>query len=851
MGTKTRYNFTLKAVTGDGNIFSRAVNPQYSKLALKYTLVSGEKYYDKKLDSEFIFVGDDFVFVHGLGIRTTFTMSVYEGAKKVVEGTFRKGDGKTDVDHKSFSVSLTLDDGYKKIKNGKNDEHDVIKMLKGEEVTANVKVYPLYQIYEYNQIHPNNVTHNLLNGTFTDFDVRGDSYGYETSLFNDKCAGSTDASLITDSHLRLGLVNYQAMHFMPSYCTMNITGSWGDYTVPAQWFGEYTNINSGQWEQIDNYKPNPWRSETDNAIKVVPGLDLNDWIYYLICRTILYKTDNLNMAVIMYMYLPAMVKDDNVIRPAFYSFEMCSRANAQSSWEVLARTAAAIYDRYTISSSINISEAEIHNADTLEYFGNDGTVAYMGIQSHDPYGNIGFFGLRGSFAYRSCFCRVLSYRRPALTYAFALDRSTDKIAPSSYAYRDGGNLDSYYNNVNTHQAIVASTRLSPNANRFNLQNNDGQYYQPPTDNEEYQPICAGAWLEGKSIWVKASLLQSLILSTVYTEPIEDFYELGDLIKRLLQKVDDSIVFEKDVEHSQFLFAANNPVTGLVNNKLLITQKSNLLRLHYDYPAWKGAITFEKLFSMLRNVFNCYYDIFKGNDGKWHLRIEHVLFYMNGLSYTPYSRNLINLKQWFDALNGKPQSFRSGNWQYDTATQASRYEFSWMDNQSDIFDGYPIIIPEEHMIFSEEKTEKCHVDAFSTDINFMLATSSDVSSDGFLLTEVVEDNGQLFVPEVTIVDAGRVFVVQNGNLSFVVLHPRYFVYNVYSKVVNINNGTMATISKVSRLRKNKVEFNCPAGVDITPHTLYRTSVGDGEVVELDVDLTSNKVSAELSYETETE
>lgn len=846
MNTVERYNFVLTAKKSDEGILTRAVRPQYDKLKLKYSRQANEMYYTRKLDNEFVFVGDDFTFISNLGIRTLFTLAVYEGSNKVVEGIFKKADGKTDVDHKQFTVTITMDDEFKAIKDKRTNEYDVIEMLKGKEKSVSLKLYPDYQLYEYNQEYPKNVTHNLISGSFSDFNVEGESFAYENELLNDLSAGESTGDL--------GGSHYEDIHFMPSYCTLNITGATG-YNLPSSWYGEYTNIGVGTWEWTDNYKPNPWGSGTVSQIKMYDTFELNNHIYYGICRMTLTKTGNPNKAIILYMFLPSPFQFDSGTWSACYAMELFERSNSTSPWVTLARSASAL-GNYHILQDLTLGSV-IHTITDLKDYGGSlyeiGDLPYRYLEGYQN-GNYFDFGLQGTISYRSCYCRNLYYyqiRQDSL--AFKIESDTDRLAPKSKAYKYGYILKTgNEGGERVETAFVTSSRLSSVKGDWEYQNSNGQYYLPPTDNKVYQPICVQAWTEARSVWVDAEILQGLLNLSPYVGTINDFYDLGDLIAALLHNIREDIVFEANEAHSQFFYAPTNPVTGLPNNQYLITQKSNLLQFTYDYPAWKGVITFDKLFTMLKNVFNCYYDIYKGDDSKWHMRIEHIMFYMNGRSYTQQSRRSFDLTTWYDAMNRREIAFRSNNWEYNSDSQASRYEFKWMDTQSNIFLGYPIIIPEEYLIFSEEKTEQRYVDSFSVDINFMLATSQEVSSNGFLLAEAFTNNeGELQVVEGVIEDAGRTYIAQNYTLSYVILHPRYFPYNVYSKVVNINNGLMATVHILSKLRRNSVTFNRPNGVTMNPLDLFRTLVGYGEVEGMTIDLTSNKVEAELNYETETE
>jgi hypothetical protein len=107
-----------------------------------------------------------------------------------------------------------------------------------------------------------------------------------------------------------------------------------------------------------------------------------------------------------------------------------------------------------------------------------------------------------------------------------------------------------------------------------------------------------SWYRGISLWVSAIEVRTVAGYTYRNRPwdvdislnkkkaiVNDFYTLGDAIKAVVNKIDENIVFVPDAEHSQFLFSPTNPLTGIQQGALYISQKSNILNLGYDYPAW--------------------------------------------------------------------------------------------------------------------------------------------------------------------------------------------------------------------------------------------------------------------------
>ena len=378
--------------------------------------------------------------------------------------------------------------------------------------------------------------------------------------------------------------------------------------------------------------------------------------------------------------------------------------------------------------------------------------------------------------------------------------------------------------------------------------NTNEFYAPPDNMQIWIPLYQESWHNGMSVWLADSYMTPDVLSYYSSEEsVADFYSLTDAIRAMLAEIDSSIMFLDDAAHSQFLNSPTNPVTGLEQGRLYITQKSNLLNLHYDYPAWKAPCKLQQVFTLLRNAFNCYYDVYVDANGQKHLRIEHLLFYMNGYGYTTSTMSLLNLNGIQDGRNLIPFSFLTNRWKYKTDSQPIRYEFSWMDTQSEAFAGFPIIVPEKYRIFTSDKKEDRAVDWFSTDFDFLLAAPSECSSDGFVLAET-ENMQSKRVTDIEISANGKTYTAQNGRCAFMWLHPHYMPYGFYSDEVLMNNEETPVVVQIAALTAyNEVSFRVPSGVKVTPMSEIVTECGAGVIEELDYDMTSSQYRATLNYD----
>lgn len=113
--------------------------------------------------------------------------------------------------------------------------------------------------------------------------------------------------------------------------------------------------------------------------------------------------------------------------------------------------------------------------------------------------------------------------------------------------------------------------------------------------------------------------------------------------------------------------------------------------------------------------------------------------------------------------------------------------------------------------------------------------------------VRHDSSSLMVPIVTVTSGARSYRLQNGYLSFFKLQEDYWYYDMPASTIEINGYTHAAIS-VSRNRKQTV--NVPLGdTDPNPVQLVRTGIGDGEIRQMNIRLTSRMAKIQLRYDTE--
>ena len=254
----------------------------------------------------------------------------------------------------------------------------------------------------------------------------------------------------------------------------------------------------------------------------------------------------------------------------------------------------------------------------------------------------------------------------------------------------------------------------------------GKYYVQPTvyPNPELYPISRQVW--GRmSYWFsfyrfdeadEIAGRKSFVLKNCYT--------LSSVISVLLNKIAPNITHDATVDYSAFLYGAN-PITG-INQTLLITPKSNVISAGYDQPAQKATITLKNVTDMLRDCFRCYWFI----DAQNRFRVEHIQYFRNGGSYSGSPVVGIDLTTQKVPRNGKEWAFARNQYKFDKPEMVARYQFGWMDDVTQLFEGFPIDIISKYV--NPDNIEQIDISKFTSDIDYILLNPGEISKDGFVL-----------------------------------------------------------------------------------------------------------------------
>lgn len=355
------------------------------------------------------------------------------------------------------------------------------------------------------------------------------------------------------------------------------------------------------------------------------------------------------------------------------------------------------------------------------------------------------------------------------------------------------------------------------------------------------PISRNSWANA-SLWYVYDSYYFLFekeLRKQYT--LRDSYSIAAVIKALLKKIDSSLKHEGTAEYSNFLYGSSVPIYPNSRFYVYITQKTNILKGEYDQPAQKAEISLEEVMKMLRDCFRCYWYI---EDGKF--KIEHISFFMRGGSYS-YNNNIqLDFTKLTDRFNKKLTSYFQSEVEYDKSDLNSRYEFGWMDDVTDLFGGVTIDIKSNYI--QKDKNEEINIQQFSSDIDYMLFNPSNFSDNGFALLCPIKNGSSLEIPivETQLIDEnGDQYdaIIQNFYASWAYL-VNFYMYDMPAQGIECNVLAGLHASAVKMCQKHTIKF--PTEEDLDKFELIKTSIGDGKIDEVSINMNTRTAKVKLMY-----
>lgn len=390
--------------------------------------------------------------------------------------------------------------------------------------------------------------------------------------------------------------------------------------------------------------------------------------------------------------------------------------------------------------------------------------------------------------------------------------------------------------------LTSSGRVSNEPTKWGRRD-DGKYYLPPNDTQSWIPV-------GRSQWVNTSIW-FLYDITIYNYEqagtkqftIKDTYPLSSVISVLLAQITPHVTHADAAAYSRF-FYDDSYVVGLASllngTRPYITPKSNILVGEYKEPAKKAPCTLKTIFDMLKNAYGCYWYI----DASNRLVLEHLHWFKNGGSYNLTPSVGYDLTSLENQPNEKKWAFGTNEYSFDKQDMASRYQYTWMDDTTEFFDGNPINVLSPFVM--QDKVEEINIANFTSDVSYMLLAPDNCSKDGFALLQAENDNGDWVLPVQLLNIGTTLYHLQNYFVSMRWLQRNLLTYDMPSWSITID-GTATTSAGIKRNKKQELSF--PVGTnDPDLLQLVKTYIGNGQYDKVSINLSSRTAKVTLKYNT---
>jgi len=373
---------------------------------------------------------------------------------------------------------------------------------------------------------------------------------------------------------------------------------------------------------------------------------------------------------------------------------------------------------------------------------------------------------------------------------------------------------------------------------------NGKYFTQPYDDTAYAPIARSKWMNTSDWFKPGTYTQGIDLSARYVYTLNDAYPIASVIGVLLGQVAPDILFDATSDYSEFLYGSGTTI-GSHHQNILITPKSNITAGEYQTPAMTAPVTLKTILDMLAKTFHLHWMIQSVDVGggviQKRLRIEHVEWFRRGGTYSGTQQIGMDLTAIKNVRNEKTWDYATSEYSFDKEEMPERYQFGWMDEVTTPFKGLAIEVLSPFV--DKGKIEEVNVSQFSSDIDLMLLNPNAISPDGFAV--MTSESGA--IPFVQTSLDNVVYKLQNGYLAFCMLQDPYWLYDMPAKSLKVN-GQARNALGVSRNKSQTV--NIP--YDTTEPNLQKlvtTGIGNGQIRQLSIRLTSRMAKVTLRYDTE--
>ena len=442
------------------------------------------------------------------------------------------------------------------------------------------------------------------------------------------------------------------------------------------------------------------------------------------------------------------------------------------------------------------------------------------------------------------YCRVLLPKQFDNSYQRSMDGDITDY-DSNYPYVSGVSLDRFAPKMK----MVVDKSVTPTEWGID---SEGTYFQYPILTASQQENGSSPIPIGQSHWERMSSwllsdddVNDLVDDFDATFILKDSYPIGSAIAVLLKEIDDNISFEDTQDYSMFLYSGamqelySYDFLGC-RNALHITPISNIKKTFYEQAAQRGEISLKQIFDMLRNVYNCYWFI----DSEKRLRIEHIVYFKNGNSYTsekPTPSIDVTIKK--NLPTGESWGFAQNTVEYETGKCPARYEFKWGDNCTYPFVGEPIDVKDIYLDASRK--ESVGIENFLADIDYIVSNPSGVSDDLFAVFEVNKSTKKVDILDVRLNDASPKYKIQNPYLSMIVAERFYYPFDLSGWKASAGQYEL-DVYKTKGIKKQTL--SCPLSLaEMRSIGVIRTELGNGTIDKLEAEINTLYAKNTIYYE----
>lgn len=376
----------------------------------------------------------------------------------------------------------------------------------------------------------------------------------------------------------------------------------------------------------------------------------------------------------------------------------------------------------------------------------------------------------------------------------------------------------------------------------------GAYYMPPYGpSVTFYPVSITQWPDKShygyylSIWFAYdSVITALDSHYRVAQVVSVAYTMTDVIKALIEANGLGVTFDSTSDYSLILFG-NTTTSNVLGGRSItpfLVAKANIINGDYRKVYPDPSITLGQIFSMLKNTMQIYWYL----DGS-KIRLEHRRYFDNGLSYSGAPVVGYDLTELMCPRSSRSWASGRNQYKYDKDEMPERYQFGWMDTVTKPFSGYPIVVNSDAV--EGGLIEEVTVENFTSDIDYMLTNPSGVSEDGFAIIGAILSGSNYLTPIVSQTTDNVAYSMQNGLMSYIYLHPVYWLDDMPAESLTINNAPYMAHS-VKRTKRQEIDFPSD-NYEVDEYELIKTELGDGQIDKLSVSLTSGFVNAEILHE----